>query len=266
MKMSVSVAQIERAAQYGPALVVGSQIIDRPDWRQIITPGLPVPEANIISRSILHPDHAVTKVMETIKYYSERKLPMWWVVGPSSRPENLSELLLQCGMQVDHEALGLAIATSKKLELPSSVHDVQVRPVDQSNLDDYWTALGKSLTPSLADWGRRMLHGEFGNIHCFVGYIDNRPAGGAAFHILDEQLDEQMAYLMSGFTLPEFRKLGVYQSLLSYRLKQLRESRIPWAVTLAKVNTSAPICLKLGFEEICRFQIFMNPRSVNQLC
>jgi predicted acetyltransferase len=54
---------------------------------------------------------------------------------------------------------------------------------------------------------------------------------------------------------PEVRRQGIYHTLLAHRLREIKRRELP-AVIHCLENTSAPICLKLGFEKVCEIYSF----------
>lgn len=63
-------------------------------------------------------------------------------------------------------------------------------------------------------------------------------------------------YLVGAVILEKFRGLGAYRALVQARLKDLASLEIPFAVTMAREATSAPILEKLGAETTYRAQVF----------
>lgn len=86
----------------------------------------------------------------------------------------------------------------------------------------------------------------------FIAYWQNQPVASAALRFFSDY-----ALLMGAAVNPDVRKRGIYRTLLSHRLKVIEGRALP-AVIHCLENTSAPICLKLGFEKICEIQSFEN--------
>jgi hypothetical protein len=56
--------------------------------------------------------------------------------------------------------------------------------------------------------------------------------------------------------VPEARGHGVYSALVKRRLADARADGREAAVIQADRDTSAPICAKLGFRELCSMEVF----------
>jgi hypothetical protein len=79
----------------------------------------------------------------------------------------------------------------------------------------------------------------------FIAYYNGAPVASAAVVIRP-----QYGFLVGAAVNPDQRRNGIYRSLLAHRLKIIAEHSLP-AVIHCLENTSAPICLKLGFEKVC---------------
>ena len=84
----------------------------------------------------------------------------------------------------------------------------------------------------------------------FIAYYNQKPVASAAVRILTDY-----AFLVGAAVNLEERKKGIYSTLLSHRLDIIKNLNLP-AIIHCLENTSAPICLKLGFEKICEIESY----------
>ena len=68
--------------------------------------------------------------------------------------------------------------------------------------------------------------------------------------------DSPTVLLGGAATLEEYRGHGLYTALVARRLADARADSRTSAVIQGDRRTSAPICAKLGFREICGLEIF----------
>ena len=87
--------------------------------------------------------------------------------------------------------------------------------------------------------------------HYFLAKYQGTPAGVAAL-----RLTKGIGHLQGSAVIPKFRKMGIYQALVGHRLKLLSQLKIPYATAECLKDSSAPLCKDLGFETVCRFQIY----------
>ncbi|HSK86924.1 MAG TPA: hypothetical protein VK880_01105, partial [Anaerolineales bacterium] len=84
-----------------------------------------------------------------------------------------------------------------------------------------------------------------GYLSVYAAYIKNEPASIAWTYFPQGQF----ATLFAGSTIAEFRKQGLYTSLLETRLKEIRERGYRYAVVEAG-TMSKPIVAKHGFQQL----------------
>jgi predicted GNAT family acetyltransferase len=89
----------------------------------------------------------------------------------------------------------------------------------------------------------------------YFGYVEgtDRPV---AWSYLAYLPDSPTVLLGGAATLEEHRGHGLYTALVARRLADARADGRTSAIIQADRRTSAPICAKLGFREICALEIF----------
>lgn len=83
----------DREPDFRPANLV---LVDRPD-RLLWSGSSNSPYANKVVRVNLPPDRAEAAVNEIIAFFTGRRKPFTWWVGPSSRPLSLPDALTRAG-------------------------------------------------------------------------------------------------------------------------------------------------------------------------
>ena len=89
----------------------------------------------------------------------------------------------------------------------------------------------------------------------YFGYVDGNDSP-VAWGFLVYLPDSPTVLLGGAATLEEHRGNGLYSALTARRLADARADGRTAAVVQADRRTSAPICAKLGFREICGLEIF----------
>ena len=242
-----SLEEIDHAIQYGPVPILSTEITDRPDLLHMCSPELAFPEVNVVWRFRMQgdPENAIDRI---VRKHRRQKLPLWWLLSPSTLPSATETLLIERGLRFEFDALGLAIDTDTIFPTDSGV---TIEKINAGNFARYWEVFSKPVVAANSEWMLETLAGRFGRVEIFVANVDQEPVGAGAIRIFPNGT----AYLLSGFTKEPFRHRGIYRALLAHRLRFLREAGVRWAITLAKVETSAPICLKMGFREYGRYRM-----------
>jgi hypothetical protein len=176
---------------------------------------------------------------------------VWWL-GPSSRPENVEELLRRRGFRDDRTPLLRAVALTRA---PAGATGVEVRRVE--TLDEF--VLARELQWDVFDAPeerrerqRPHLRDEFeetrasANLVVFLASVEGRPAATATAVLADRGV-----FMIAGSTLPWARGRGCYRALVRARWDLALKRGTPALVTHAVPGTSYPILERLGFEDVC---------------
>jgi GNAT superfamily N-acetyltransferase len=229
-------------------VVPGMEIIERPDWVQIVTPSFTQGSLNEVSFSAMPDEDADRIIDETIARYRRRGLAFRWSVPPGSRPADLAERLARRGL-IRTNVRAMARGTADFAGDRSPVEEVDASTVGEFTLT---MAAGWSMDPApILDYHRRIFAGEARPLRLFLARVDGAPAATAGTFVF-----ERSAYLMGGVVLDRFRGRGLYRSLIAARLDDAARRGLTLATTHAREETSAPMLERMGFYTVCRFDVF----------
>ena len=226
------------------------QIIERPGWRQIVTPSVKTGGMNEVSLARLTVGEVDAVIEATIAQYRELGCKFVWRVGPDSAPSDLADRLSRRGL-VHNVACGMARSTEM------TPPELRVDEVDDATIDLFTQtmAAGWNMDPGPIAVVNRTALGLGGEgaprHHLFLAYCDGKPAATAGAVVFARSV-----YLLGGVTLPEFRGRGAYRALVAARLAFARARGIALATSHARAQTSAPILERLGFEMLVRYDTF----------
>jgi GNAT superfamily N-acetyltransferase len=178
----------------------------------------------------------------------------WWL-GPSTRPDDLHDRLEALGLVEPRDGASLLHALACTKQPPDASEDVDVRPVETlaehlAAIEVMWEAFG---TPDeRRERERPHLAASFeaaraaGALRTFVAWLEGRPVGfGRSIY------SDRGVFLIAGSVAPAARGRGVYRALVRARWDDAVEQGTPALVTEAMPDTSLPILLRLGFQEVC---------------
>lgn len=234
---------------------LGFNIIQRPDWYQVISSKHKVPSANEVIHSQVDPSMIDSVIDETLKQYSDIGTPFKWCVTPFTEPKNMAQLLTSKGFS-QWSARGMYIFCDQSEALIDP--NLRVDLLSMDNIDDFieTSHRGWSGGELSTDERRRLTeitskNLEKKNVMSFLAYADGVPAGTGAMILKDNSV-----YLVSANVLKDHRGKGLYKALLSKRLAEAANLGFQLAVTHARENTSAPILEKIGFHTAYKYQVF----------
>lgn len=231
-----------------------NEVIIEDNWIQVTTPNAPVAHLNGIFKCSLDSQDAEERISKAIEHYKNLKLPFQFKISPSTNPKNLSSMLVKHNMKQSETLYGL-YADPNVINIPYNPN-VEIKLLDLSTLED-WLSVQASAwgtPPQGIEYLRNQIKEALATNTkkglSYIAYIDNKPIGSAGVRIF-----EKYALLAGAAVNQDFRKKGIYRALLAHRLEIIKKENLP-AIIHCLESTSAPICLKLGFEKICEIYGF----------
>ena len=212
------------------------------------------PLANLVGMAQL-PDGDADATIEAVKarFAKERKA-FGWVTGPLTRPRDMSRRLGSAGLQPIAHLAGMAAPVDLAV---TGNTEVQVREVsiDEQSRETDMMGRAYGMPPEVAGFFARLVSGSPGiRSRGYFAYLDG--PSPVAWSYLVYLGDSPIVLLGGAATLPEARGKGIYSALVKRRLEDARRDGREAAVIQADRDTSAPICSKLGFRELCSLEVY----------
>jgi GNAT superfamily N-acetyltransferase len=215
--------------------------------------GEPSYEANMAGMArltISTVDHAIDQVQAVFA-----DVPFTWMVGPLSRPAELTAHLDAHGLTPFQTLAG--IVQDDLAAIPRAPAAWRVEEVPLETALHWASRLAGSYGFGLSADGFRYL---------LTALTQSAAGPGRVFLAFAKGSDEPVGWgvvvpvtpkvvLLSGSAVsPPYRGQGVYRALVAERLKAARASGFQAALVTAVQNTSAPILARLGFRTVCRLE------------
>jgi hypothetical protein len=233
------------------------------DW--LDTPGLTGREINgsdafvsLMGCARLTEQTATAAIEQVYARFTRQNKAFGWIVGPNSTPPDLTRRLASIGME---KALELAGMVYDRLDVPiPSNPDVTIREVTPADVDLASVLLSESIgfTPAggRATVEALALSSSPLKRRAYMAYLPETetPVAYASMIYLP---DQPIVVLYCAGTLEAARGHGVYTSLVARRLADAHRDGMQAAVIQAVSTSSAPICAKLGFVELCHLDWYI---------
>jgi GNAT superfamily N-acetyltransferase len=214
---------------------------------------------NAVGMAQLEAATAEDVIKTVIDRYAAEGKSFGWYLGPSSAPADLAGGLLAGGLAKADEDSGMAL-TDLGAAIPANPA-IRVEEVTFATLraeaDMLAAAFEWGFTPQdmmvLAD-ALEALHDGYPS----HGYLAFSPEDNASvgFSYMTHTDLAGIVWLGGAATLPKHRGRGIYRSLVARRVADAHAAGATAAVIQASRRTSAPICQRIGFTELCALELY----------
>jgi hypothetical protein len=248
------VAAIEETLLFYPPVPGLSEDLGIAGVRGRVTP-LSHPLANLVGLARLGADDADATISRVKERFASERKAFGWVTGPSTTPADLAERLEAAGIHHEEALAGMALTD---LATPMRSNEtVRVREVtpDEASRESAMMARAYGMPEDVATLFVRLLAAG-GPIRSrgYLAYLDDeRPV---AWSYLVYVPESEVVLLGGAATVAEARGHGIYTTLVKRRLDDARADGRTAAIIQAVRGTSAPICARLGFRELCSLDVF----------
>lgn len=213
---------------------------------------LPHPLANLVGMAHLDETNADATIARVKERFAGKAFG--WVTGPGTTPRDLPDRLARAGFTNEEHLAGMALTDLAHPIVAPSVRIEEVAPRDAAR-EREMMARAYGMPPEVSDLFTTLL-GNAGPIRArgYFAYLDGeRPV---AWSYLVYIPGSRIVLLGGAATVPEARGHGLYTALVKRRLDDARADGSEAAVIQADRATSAPICAKLGFRELCSLEFW----------
>jgi hypothetical protein len=215
------------------------------------------PFANMVSAATLSSDNADATIRQAVDFFARQNKAFSWVIGPRTTPADLGRRLRAAGLVKLEEMAGMSLTD---LNAPIQANPaVKIREMTADDTDAASRTHARAF-PIPEEFARLFIEVLFLvrdrlKTRLYLAFLDgiDEPVASATTVFLPNQ---PIIRLGGAATLMEHRGKGVYSSLVARRLADAREDGAEAAVIEAVRTTSAPVCRKLGFTEICSLELY----------
>jgi hypothetical protein len=245
-----------------PELTGQVEWLHMPGVRGRITAGSD-PFVSLAGAACLTPGKADDTLRQIHDRFAAQEKAYGWIVSPLSRPVDLGKRLERLGQEKVFELAGMVYT---HLDVPVPADPAVI--VHQVTLDDLEiaipllsAALGFTLAGARATVESLARSPDPIRRRAYLAYLPDIPEP-VAYASMIYLPGQPIVVLYCAATLEAYRGRGVYTSLVKRRLADAYADGARAAVIQAVRGTSAPICQKLGFVELCNMDWYIwEPKS-----
>lgn len=241
----------------------GMEIVERDDLLMWKRPRGPLAQrrwSNRVSYVRTSTDRVERIIDEVLAFLGP--VPFTWVVGPSSRPNDLAGRLASRGL-VDIGDGDLLTATlpiaglsvRRDLEIVDvASEELAVTGLRLAHPDADEAEMAQLLRERLAYLRHPGRQGGY-----LVAFLGGEPVANAGYRYSS---DGSTVYLTGAETVERFRRRGIYQTLVAHRAAAAEKRGCRYAAIRARRDTSLPILTQRGFIDHGHLPIFASPQPV----
>ncbi|MBI3803218.1 MAG: hypothetical protein HY282_05585 [Nitrospirae bacterium] len=202
-------------------------------------------------------DRAASEIAQAL---GSRQIPFLWWIGSRGRRTDLNDILERHGFVYAEAIPGMAIDLDSLSQGPIRLEGLTIRPVNHPAMLKIWaetagigTGFPEPALEPLAALETRVGLGEKVPTRRYLGLFDGAPVATAAL-----VLEAGVAGLFAVATRPEFRRRGIGTAMTLHPLLNARVSGYRTG-TLQSSESGFPVYSRLGFREICKFDLYFRP-------
>jgi len=232
-----------------------SRVLDRPGWKQIVTPTFKTGGFNDIEIVALSEASRERTLDAGLEEYTREGILFRIYVLPGPDAQHVSESLKRRGLEMSRIRCMVRDTSAVVLaKADPSLPPLRVERVTRETVSIFSDAMarGWNVTRGPLDQCNELALETTPPTGLYIAYVGDTPAGVAMSGVHGRSV-----YLFGTVVLPEFRGRGIYKALVARRIDDAaRGSNVTLVTSQARDHTSAPILERVGFRSVCTIDVF----------
>ncbi len=226
-----------------------------PGVRAHATPHISHPLGNMVGVSTLTAENADAVIAQVQEFFGTRKHMVGWWLNPSSSPIDLVSRLESAGFRLAIQQAGMVFTDlTRDIKCNPLVTVRRATDADRDDVIRLYTAAYPMPEPLSA-----VFCDLFPLLECgghYLAFLDGVETPVSVASMFSPR-GSTVAVMQGAATLSEHRGHGIYTSMMAARVAAARAMGKDSAVMQGDRKTSAPIAVKLGFEEVCSIDFYI---------
>lgn len=234
---------------------LGATVHDEPQLLWFFS-GIPFHLANGMMHARFPSDGVEEAFEERLKQVTAPRVPLAWLIGPSTHPKDLGNYLQERGWMRD-DAPGMVIDLQSLHEQPLLPPHLAIERVHDGETLRTWlrvmtagSELPDEILSLLLDIAAKRDFKEVSDVHCYLGKLDGKPVATSLLF-----LGGGVAGIYDVATLPEARRQGIGSALTVVPLLEARKQGYRIGI-LQSTPMGLNLYRRLGFREYCLFSAY----------
>jgi hypothetical protein len=197
-------------------------------------------------------------VQDLNRHFSSSKnstIPSNLLIGPSSKPENIVEILIDNSYGFVDNWTGMIFEKDSKSIRSKYIEGLTIQKVNNDLSFNNWLNICKEVfffNKSIDEEKFRTLLIDK-RIKMYLGYMNGLPVASSLLFINSNSIG-----LYNIGTIKEYRKLGIGYNMTVTPITDLSENKIELPIILQSTATGESVYTSIGFRKVCDFYIINN--------
>lgn len=221
--------------------------------------GIPFNMFNAVIRAQFTPDEADTKIDELLRHFTQRNIPMVWLLSPSSRPTDLANRLEVRGLGGEDVGVGMAVDLLTLNDDRPLPEELTIKQVEDGAMLKTWLhvlSVGSGFPEAVEEQLFKLcdthtfVHNPL--VHYYLGFLNDKPVTTSTLFLAGG-----VAGIYNVATVPQARRRGVGSALTAAPLHAARVMGYHIGILQAS-QMGLGVYRRLGFREYCRFAFYFS--------
>jgi len=220
--------------------------------------GIPFPLLNAVIETQIPSEFAIKKIKENITFFGKRQVPFLWMIGPSSSPRNIGELLTKNGFILEKQP-GMACDLKPLSTNRDPLDQIEIIKVDNIETLKVWNDVvltGFELPKEiLSDFFYQAFSykilSEHPSASAFLAYYNKQPVASSLVCY-----ETGVAGIYNVTTLEEARGKGIGTAITLTPLIEAKNLGYETAI-LHSSEMAYNMYKKMGFKEYCTIEMYI---------
>ncbi|MHA1986819.1 MAG: GNAT family N-acetyltransferase [Promethearchaeota archaeon] len=220
--------------------------------------GVPFFLFNTVINSQISPEIVNQKIEENITFFDKMQVPFVWMIGPSSRPKNLGELLIKNGFIIEKQP-GMAFDLkdlNTDIDPLTQIEIIKIDNIEKFNVWNDVVLTGFELPKEiLSDFFQKafsyMLLRENSSASAFLAYYEKEPVASSLVCY-----EAGVAGIYNVTTLEDVRGKGIGTAITLAPLIEAKNLGYEIAI-LHSSEMGYNTYKKMGFKEYCTIEMYI---------
>lgn len=228
--------------------------------------GLPSSILNLIAGAKLSHSLLDTQIHTALDPFRKHNVPMIWWVGPTTKPENLGDYLLEQGLKKNFDMLGMFYDLRNLEEDLALPPEFSYKLVNNDDLLKLWAETESkafeadpSSTKYIYNFEKSLGFAESSPWLRYIGFIEKEPV---AVSILFQAAG--VAAVFNVATIPRYRRQGIGTIMTKIPLLQGKLMGYNYGVLKAS-PMGTYLYRKMDFKECCKIGLYYLPLEIDRV-